>query len=101
MLSDDTGSSSLGGELGWAGSGTYAPEFEAMIGQTEIGEVSEPFRTVFGWHILEVLERRVYDNTEDLKESNCIMRIRNSKMEEETQLWLRRIRDEAFVDMRS
>ena len=101
LLSDDPGSASLGGELGWAGSGTYAPEFEAMIAQTEIGEVSEPFRTMFGWHILEVLERRVYDNTEDLKESNCVMRIRNSKMEEETQLWLRRIRDEAFVDMRS
>ena len=101
LLSDDPGSGSLGGELGWAGSGTYAPEFEAMIGQTEIGEVSEPFRTMFGWHILEVLDRRVYDNTEDLKESNCVMRIRNSKMEEETQLWLRRIRDEAFVDLRS
>ena len=101
LLSDDPGSGSLGGDLGWASSGTYAPEFEATIGQTEIGEVSEPFRTVFGWHILEVLDRRVYDNTEDLKESNCVMRIRNSKMEEETQLWLRRIRDEAFVDMRS
>ena len=101
LLSDDPGSGSLGGDLGWASSGTYAPEFEAMIGQTGIGEVSEPFRTVFGWHILEVLDRRVYDNTEDLKQSNCVMRIRNSKMEEETQLWLRRIRDEAFVDMRS
>ena len=55
---------------------------------------------MFGWHILEVLDRRVYDNTEDVKEGNCIIRIRNSKMEEETQLWLRRIRDEAFVDMR-
>lgn len=101
LLSDDPGSGSLGGELGWAASGTYAPEFEATIAQSEIGEVSEPFRTMFGWHILEVLERRVYDNTEDLKESNCVLRIRNSKMEEETQLWLRRIRDEAFVDMRS
>ena len=101
LLSDDPGSGSLGGELGWAASGTYAPEFEAMIAQSEVGGVSEPFKTMFGWHILEVLERRVYDNTEDLKESNCILRIRNSKMEEETQLWLRRIRDEAFVDMRS
>lgn len=101
LLSDDPGSGSLGGELGWAGSGTYAPEFEAMIQQTETGDVSEPFRTMFGWHILEVLDRRVYDNTEDLKESNCVLRIRNSKMEEETQLWLRRIRDEAFVDLRS
>ena len=45
------------------------------------------------------MERRIYDNTEDLKESNCDLRIRNSKMEEETQLWLRRLRDEAYVDV--
>jgi len=100
LLSDDPGSGSLGGDLGWTGPGTFAPEFEAMVESTDIGEVSEPFRTVFGWHILEVLGRRVYDNTEDLKKNNCIARIRNGKMEEETQLWLRRIRDEAFVDTR-
>jgi peptidyl-prolyl cis-trans isomerase SurA len=101
LLSDDPGSGSLGGDLGWTGPGTFAPEFEAMVEATEIGGISEPFRTVFGWHVLEVLDRRVYDNTEDLKQNNyCIMRIRNSKMEEETQLWLRRIRDEAFVDTR-
>lgn len=101
LLSDDPGSASLGGELGWAGSGTYAPEFEQMIQQSNVGEVSEPFRTVFGWHILEVLDRRVYDNTEDLKQSRCIQRVREGKMAEETELWLRRIRDEAFVDMRT
>ena len=101
LLSDDPGSASLGGELDWASRGTFAPEFEQMIAASEIGELSEPFRTMFGWHILEVLERRVYDNTEDLKESRCIQRIREGKMADETELWLRRIRDEAFVDMRS
>jgi len=100
LLSDDPGSGSLGGDLGWTGPGTFAAEFEAVVEATEIGGISEPFRTGFGWHILEVLDRRVYDNTEDLKQNNCILRIRNSKMEEETQLWLRRIRDEAFVDTR-
>lgn len=100
LLSDDPGSGSLGGELGWAGPGTYAPEFEETISNTEIGEISAPFRTVFGWHILEVQDRRVYDNTEDLKRSNCINRVRNSKLEDETQLWIRRLRDEAFVDTR-
>jgi peptidyl-prolyl cis-trans isomerase SurA len=100
LLSDDPGTGSLGGELGWASSGTYAPEFEEMISKTDIGEVSEPFRTMFGWHILEVQDRRVYDNTEDLKRGNCINRIRNSKLEDETQLWMRRLRDEAFVDTR-
>ena len=101
LLSDDPGSASLGGELEWSGRGTYAPEFEQMIAQSETGELSEPFRTMFGWHILEVMDRRVYDNTEDLKESRCIQRVREGKMADETELWLRRIRDEAFVDMRS
>ena len=62
--------------------------------------MTEPFRTQFGWHILEVTERRVYDNTEDLKQQNCVARIRNSKLEEESQLWIQRLRDEAFVEKR-
>ena len=49
---------------------------------------------------MELVDRRVYDNTEDLKEQNCVVRIRASKRDAETQLWLRRIRDEAFVDVR-
>ena len=97
LLSDDPGSANLGGELGWAGPDTYAPEFEAVITASEIGVVSEPFRTQFGWHILEVMDRRVYDNTEEMKEQNCDLRIRNGKMEEESQLWIQRLRDEAFV----
>ena len=100
LLSDDPGSANLGGDLGWAGPGTFVPEFEQVIEQAEIGAVSEPFRSPFGWHILEVLDRRVYDNTEDVKKGNCDLRIRNSKMEEETQLWMQRLRDEAFVDAR-
>jgi peptidyl-prolyl cis-trans isomerase SurA len=100
LLSDDPGSANLGGDLGWAGPGVYAPEFEQAIADSEIGVVTEPFRTQFGWHILEVTERRVYDNTEDLKQRNCVMRIRNSKLEEESQLWIQRMRDEAFVEKR-
>ena len=100
LLSDDPGSANLGGDLGWAGPGTFVPEFDAVINEAAIGEVSNPFRTQFGWHIVEVLDRRVYDNTEDLKKLNCDTRIRNSKMEEETQLWMQRLRDEAFVDSR-
>jgi len=100
LLSDDPGSANLGGDLGWAGPGTFVPEFEQVVEASEIGVVSQPFRSQFGWHILEVLDRRVYDNTEDLKERNCDMKIRNSKMAEETQLWMQRLRDEAFVDPR-
>ena len=100
LLSDDPGSANLGGDLGWAGPGTFVPEFDTVVDQMEIGVISEPFHSQFGWHILEVLDRRVYDNTEDLKKRNCDLRIRNSKMENETMLWMQRLRDEAFVDVR-
>ena len=100
MLSDDPGSSNTGGEMGWTGPGVFVPEFETIVANTETGEISEPFQSRYGWHIVEVLDRRVYDNTEDLQESDCITRIRNGKMEEETMLWMQRLRDEAYVDIR-
>ncbi len=100
LLSDDPGSANLGGDLGWAGPGTFVPEFETVVESLEIGVISEPFRSQFGWHVLEVLERRVYDNTEDLKRRNCDARIRDSKMADESLLWMQRLRDEAFVDPR-
>ena len=100
LLSDDPGSANDGGEMGWTSAGTYVPEFEATAKKAKIGVVSEPFQTRFGWHIIEVMDRRIYDNTEELKESGCVQRVRNSKLTEEEQLWVRRIRDEAFVDIR-
>lgn len=100
LLSDDPGSANLGGDLGWAGPGTFVPEFDEVVDNLETGELSEPFRSQFGWHIVQVLDRRVYDNTEDLKEQNCVVRIRAGKRDAETQLWLQRIRDEAYVDIR-
>ena len=100
LLSDDPGSANDGGEMGWTGPGEFVPEFEEMADSLEIGVISEPFRSRFGWHILEVLERRTYDNTEDLKESNCVQRVRNGKLNNELELWARRIRDEAFVEIR-
>jgi len=96
LLSDGP-TAPVGGDLGWSDPGSFVPEFEDVMNRLEIGEISEPFRSPFGWHILQVLDRRVYDNTEDLKRRNCDLRIRNSKMEDETQLWMRRLRDEAFV----
>ena len=100
LLSDDPGSVNNGGEMDWAGPQTFVPEFEEVVSAAEIGVVSDPFQTRFGWHIVEVMDRRVYDNTEDLKRGNCIAKIRNSKIEEETQLWIQRLRDEAYVDIR-
>ena len=100
LLSDNPGSANIGGDLGWAETTSYAPEFKAAADTAEIGVITEPFRTQFGWHVLEVLERRVYDNTDELKQRNCVLRIRASKQEEETLQWLQRMRDEAFVDSR-
>jgi peptidyl-prolyl cis-trans isomerase SurA len=100
LLSDDPGSANLGGDLGWAEPSAYSAEFARTIEESEIGVISEPFRSQFGWHILEVMERRVYDNTEDLKERNCDFKIRNGKMEQESMLWMQRLRDESFVDKR-
>lgn len=101
LLSDDPGSVNSGGDLGWRGPGSFVPEFEQAAQSLELGQVSEPFQSRFGWHILEVQERRLYDNTEDLKESNCVQRVRNSKLADESELWARRLRDEAYVDIRS
>ncbi|MDH4073399.1 MAG: peptidylprolyl isomerase, partial [Gammaproteobacteria bacterium] len=100
LLSDDPGSANGGGEMDWTGPGEFVPEFEEVANSLEIGVLSEPFRSRFGWHILEVLGRRTYDNTEDLKRSNCVQRVRNGKLANESELWVRRIRDEAFVDIR-
>lgn len=100
LMSDDPGSANNGGEMDWAGPGSFVPEFEQVTNSLEPGVVSEPFRSRFGWHIVEVLDRRTYDNTEDLKEQSCVQRVRNSKLANESELWVRRIRDEAFVETR-
>ncbi len=100
LLSDDPGSANEGGEMGWSSPGALVPEFEQVANNAKIGVISEPFKSRFGWHILEVMERRIYDNTEEKKESSCIQRVRNGKLEQETELWIRRIRDESFIDIR-
>lgn len=100
LTSDDPTTAPLGGDLGWTGPGTFVPEFEQVVDNLEIGEISEPFKSPFGWHVVQLMEKRVYDNTEDLKEQNCQIRIRNGKLEDEVQLWIRRLRDEAFVDVK-
>jgi peptidyl-prolyl cis-trans isomerase SurA len=96
--SEDPGSQSQGGDLGWTGPGTFVPEFEAAISGLKDGEISEPFHTQYGWHIVQMLGRREFDNTDELKRRQAIEAIRASKADEETELWLRRLRDEAYVE---
>ncbi len=98
--SDDTGSALNGGELGWVTPGLLVPPFEKAMTELEIEEISEPVQTQFGWHIIQVLERRNKDNKEQQKRNQARDDIRRRKIEEETELWLRRLRDEAYVDIR-
>ncbi len=98
VVSEDPGSAANGGDLGWNGPDSFVPEFQAVVKSLEIGELSEPFRSPFGWHIVEVLGRRQHDTTEDVQRQQALMALRMSKLEEETELWVRRLRDEAFVE---
>jgi peptidyl-prolyl cis-trans isomerase SurA len=99
--SEDPGSAVDGGDLGWAGPGTYAPEFEAAISTLKDNEISEPFKTQYGWHIAQMLGHRRVDNTQDMKRRQAMEAIRAGKADEETELWLRRMRDEAYVEYKS
>ena len=100
VVSEDPGSAADGGDLGWTGPGTFVPEFEKQLAQLQPDEISQPFKTQYGWHILQLLGRRQYDNSEEVKKQQAFNIIRNSKVDEETELWLRRLRDEAYVEYR-
>jgi len=101
VTSQDPGSAAEGGDLGWAGPGTFAPEFEQAIATLQDKEISEPFHTQFGWHIAQMLGHRRYDNSDEIKRRQAAEAIRASKADEETELWLRRMRDEAYVEYKS
>jgi peptidyl-prolyl cis-trans isomerase SurA len=99
-VSEDPGSASDGGELGWLSPGDTVPEFEEAIADMPLNELSEPIKSRMGWHLVEVLERRSHDTTDEVKRTQCGRQIRAAKAEEERELWLRRLRDQAFVDIR-
>ena len=101
VSSEDPGSAAEGGDLGWAGPGTYAPEFEAAVASLKDNEISEPFKTQFGWHIVQMLGHRQFDNSADMRRRQAAEAIRASKADEETELWLRQMRDEAYVEYKS
>ena len=97
-MSADSSSAVNGGDLGWSGPGSFVPEFEATLARLKDNEISEPFHTEFGWHIVQVLGHRQFDTTEESQRGRALRQLRESKVDEETELWLRRLRDEAFVE---
>jgi peptidyl-prolyl cis-trans isomerase SurA len=98
--SSDPGSAPDGGDLGWSGPGTFVPEFDKAIADLKVNEISEPFKSRYGWHIVQMLGARTYDSTDDVRRQRAFATIRESKADEETELWLRRLRDEAFVEVK-
>lgn len=99
-FSEDTSSALKGGDLGWALPGQFVPEFEAIMNATELNAVSEPFKTQFGWHILKVTGRRDQDFSTEIRHNQAAAFLRQRKFEEELPIWLREIRDEAFVEIK-
>ena len=98
--SDDPGTAPKGGELGWIDPGNTVPVFERMMDSLDPGGLSEPFKSQFGWHIVQVLERRDRDGTETSRRAEAQRALRARKIEENMQAWVRRVRDEAYVEYR-
>lgn len=98
--SDDIGSMLGGGDLGWSLPGQFVPQFEEVMGNTAIGDVSMPFRSEHGWHILQVEDRRQQDMSDRVKRNQAKNLLRNRRFEEELPIWLQEIRDEAYVEVK-
>jgi peptidyl-prolyl cis-trans isomerase SurA len=98
--SQDTISAAKGGDLGWLSPGDTVPDFENAMSKLAPGDISEPVKTRFGWHLIQVMEYRDHDNTEEFERNRVKNLIRSRKYDEELLLWLRRLRDEAYVEFR-
>ena len=100
-LSDDRGSKQSGGSLGWVSPGQMVPEFEAAMNELTVGQVSQPVKSPFGWHLIEVEERRKSDMTDLMRRQQVRSILAERRFEEEVQNWLREIRDSTWVEIRS
>ena len=98
--SEDPGSALNGGDLNWVNPDSLVPEFREAMADTPQGVLSKPFKTQYGWHVLEVLGRRATDSTTQAREQQAMNALRNRKYDEELQTWLRQIRDEAYVEIK-
>jgi peptidyl-prolyl cis-trans isomerase SurA len=99
-FSEDPGSALNGGDLSWVDPNSLVPEFREVMNDTPQGTLSKPFKTAYGWHVLEVLGRRATDSTNQAREQQAMSVLRNRKYDEELQTWLRQIRDEAYVEIK-
>ena len=95
--SDDSASAVRGGDLGWLNPGDLTPDVQAVMDAMQEGALSEPFRSSWGWHLLQVLARRDHDNTEEVRRARARQAIYQRKADEELAAWLTQLRDNAFV----
>ena len=98
--SDDPGSKQEGGNLGWAGEGVYDDEFERQMIKSNLNELTDPFLSQFGWHILEVMGTRVEDKTKEKIEDRAFSYLFNRKFEEELETDLQELRADAFIEIK-
>jgi peptidyl-prolyl cis-trans isomerase SurA len=96
----EDGSANNGGDLNWVNPGDTVPQFEKAMNELGVGEISQPILTPFGWHIIQVLERRKQDMSKDAARLKARQEIRKRKSEEAYQDWIRELRDRAFVELR-
>jgi peptidyl-prolyl cis-trans isomerase SurA len=99
-LNSEDGSASKGGELGWISPGDTVPDFEAAMGRLKIGELSAPVRTPFGWHLIEVEDRRTQDITAERQRDQARLALRQRKSDEMFQDWVRQQRDRTYVEIK-
>jgi peptidyl-prolyl cis-trans isomerase SurA len=97
--SEDT-SASRGGDLGWLSPGDTVPEFEQAMNALKPGEISGPVRSPFGWHLIQVMERRTEDMTREGQRMNARQALRERKADDAHQEWVRQLRDRAYVEQR-
>jgi peptidyl-prolyl cis-trans isomerase SurA len=100
QYSEDPGSALKGGELGWSSPGLFVPEFENTMSSISLNEISQPFQSQFGWHILQVTDRRMQDFSDEILRNRADNLLRQRKYSEELQVWLQKIRDEAYVEIK-
>ncbi|NKN32880.1 peptidylprolyl isomerase [Marichromatium bheemlicum] len=98
--SDDTGSALRGGDLGWVNPGDTVPAFEEVMNGLGPNQLSAPFQSPFGWHLVQVLERRTQDSAEGAMRIKAREALQQRKAEEAIELWLRQLRDEAYIEIR-
>tara|TARA_A100001011_G_scaffold260883_1_gene269394 strand:- start:912 stop:2213 length:1302 start_codon:yes stop_codon:yes gene_type:complete len=101
LYSDDPGSALSGGDLGWSRKGIFVPEFEKIMADSEINELSSVFKTVHGYHFLEVTGRRIEDFSERYRMSQAENFLRNQRFDQELSNWLREIREDAFIESKN